>query len=76
MARVKPFTEDTPPSGSSGGNFVKARLLAKAQSSVARFVQLSSYSHQKTTNFDRNLSFFIQAAGLVWNHALACMVSP
>ena len=31
---------------------------------------------QKTTSFDRSLSFFIQAAGLVWNHALACMQSP
>ena len=36
----------------------------------------SARAGQKTTNFDRDLSFFIQAAGLVWNHALACMVSP
>ena len=48
-------------------------------SAARRFDGLPSISlipSQKTTNFDRNLSFFIQAAGLVWNHALACMVSP
>ena len=41
-----------------------------------RKISFLSSLYKKTTNFDRNLSFFIQAAGLVWNHALACMASP
>ena len=34
-----------------------------------------SSSKKNSTSFDLS-NFFIQAAGLVWNHALACMVSP
>ena len=35
----------------------------------------SCYPHQKNNEAIASL-FFIQAAGLVWNHALACMALP